>query len=106
MQFAGRQLVPERLVDTLLALHAVLAGEFGADHEGLEVLAVAIEFQVFAGHAGKDELFDLFGVHRVQALSFQPRFNRCNVSSDTATKQATTTARLLSGATSETPKKP
>ena len=90
----------------LLTLHAVLADEFGADDKGREMLAVAIEFKVFAGHAGKDELFDLFGVHRVQALSFQPRFSRCSVSRDTAAKQATTTARLVSGATSETPKKP
>lgn len=106
MQFAGCELVLERPVDMLLALHAVFAGELGADDERLEMLAIAIEFKVFARHPGKDELFDLFGVHRVQALNFQPRFSKLSVSSDAAVKQATTTIRLTSGATSETPKKP
>jgi len=90
----------------LLALHAILAGEFGADDNRLEVLAVAIEFEMFAGHAGADKLLDMFRVHLGQALSFQPRFSKPSVRMDTATKQATTTARLVSGATSETPKKP
>ena len=106
MQLPGGELFLEYPIDVLLALYAVLAGEFGADHEGLKMLAVAIESEVLASHAGQDELFDLFGVHRVQALSFQPRFSRFSVSRDTAAKQATTTIRLTSGATSETPKKP
>ena len=90
----------------LLTLHAVLADEFGANDKGREMLAVAIEFKVVADHAGAYKFFDLFGMHRVQALSFQPRFNRCSVNRETAAKQAATTVRLLSGATSETPKKP
>jgi len=90
----------------LLALHAALAGKFIAHYGRHKVLAVTIEFEVFAGHASEYQLLDLFRVHHVQPLNFQPCFNRRRVSMDTAAKQATTTARLISGATSETPKKP
>lgn len=106
MQFAGRQLGLQRLINALLALDAALAGEFVADDGRLEVLAIAVEFEVFANHPGKDELLDLVGVHLRQFLSFQPRFSRCSVRNDTTEKQATTTVRLVSGGTSETPKKP
>ncbi len=95
------------LIDALLALHAILAGEFGTDHDRFEVVSVAVEGKVLAVHPGADDLFYLVGVHHVvQALSFQPCFSRRRVSRDTAVKQARTTARLVSGATSETPKKP
>ena len=106
MQFAGRKLVLERLIYVLLTLYAIFASELGADDERLEMLAIAIKFKVVTGHPGKNELFDLFGMHRVQALNFQPCFSNPSVNSDTAAKQATTTIRLSSGATSETPKKP
>jgi len=106
MQLAGCQLFLQGLVHTLLTLHAVLADKLAADNDGLKVLAVAVEFEKIAGHTGQDQLFDSFGVHRIQALSFQPRFNRLSVPQDTTAKQATTTIRLVSGATSETPKKP
>ena len=105
MQLPGRELFLEGLVHALLPLHAVFPDELGTDHEGLEMLAVAVEREMFAGHAGADEFLDLIGMH-VQALSFQPRLSSLSVSSDTPAKQAKTTARLTSGATSETPKKP
>ena len=63
MQLPGRELFLEGLIDTLLTLNAVLPDELGTDHERLEMLAVAIECKVLAGHAGKNKLFDLFGVH-------------------------------------------
>ena len=106
MQFPGGQLFLQGLVNTLLALHTILADEFAAYDDGLEMLAVTVEFEVVAVHAGEDELLDVFGMHRIQALSFQPRFSRLSVPQDTTAKQATTTSRLVSGATSETPKKP
>jgi len=106
VQLAARKLCLERLINTLLALHAVQAGELGADDQRLEVLAVAVEFELLAGHAGTDKLLNMFRIHFGQALNFQPRFSKLSVSKDTAAKQATTTARLNSGATSETPKKP
>lgn len=106
MQLARVELFLEYFVHVLLTLHAALAGKLIAHHSRHEMLAVTIEFEVFAGHAGEYQLLDLFRVHHVQPLNFQPSFNRRNVSMDTATKQATTTARLISGATSETPKKP
>jgi hypothetical protein len=49
MQFAGVEFCLEDLVHALLALHAALADEFGADDERLEMLAVAVEFEMFAG---------------------------------------------------------
>ena len=106
MQFPGGQLFLQGLVNTLLALHTILADELATHDDGLEMLAVAIQFEIIAGHAGQDELLDVFGIHLGQALSFQPRFNRLSVPQDTSAKQATTTIKLLSGATSETPKKP
>ncbi len=106
MQLPGIEFCLEDFVHVLLALDSALAGKFVADNQRLKVLTVTIEGEVFAGHAGANEFFDLFGMHRVQALSFQPRFSRFSVNNDTATKQATTTVRLISGATSETPKKP
>src|SRR5574343_290965 len=106
MQLPGVEFILQNLVYMLLALHAVLADELAAHDDGLEMMAIAVERQVFAGHAGEDELLDLVRVHHVQPLSFQPRFSRLSVSTDTAAKQAKTTARLVCGATSETPKKP
>lgn len=106
MQFAGRELFLERLIDTLLPLNAIFANKFCADDQRFEMLSIAIQGEMFAIHASEYELFDLVGVHWCQALSFQPRFNRLSVSKDTARKQDMTTARLVSGATSETPKKP
>ena len=107
MQFPGRQFFLEGLIDPLLTLDAIHAGKFGADHKGLEMLSIAVEGEMFAGHAGADEFLDLIGVHRsVQALSFQPRLSRLSVSRETTAKLARTTPRLISGAMSETPKKP
>ena len=106
MQLPGRQFFLQGLIHALLALHTILAHELATDDDGLEMLAVTIQFEIIAGHAGQDELLDMFGIHRGQALSFQPRFNRLSVPQDTSAKQATTTIRLYSGATSETPKKP
>ena len=106
MQFPGIQLFLQGLIHALLTLHAVLPDKFLTYYQGLKMLAIAIKFKLFTGHAGKDEFLDMVGMHHVQPLSFQPRFSRLNVAMDTAVKQATTTARLISGATSETPKKP
>ena len=106
MQLAGRKFFLECLIDTLLTLDAILTNEFSTDNQRFKMLSIAIQGEVFAIHASEYELFDLIGVHRCQALSFQPRFNRLSVSKDTARKQEMTTARLVSGATSETPKKP
>ena len=106
MQLAGRELFLECLIDTLLPLNAIFANKFCADDQRFEMLSIAIQGEMFAIHASEYELFDLVGVHWCQALSFQPRFNRLSVSKDTARKQDMTTARLVSGATSETPKKP
>ena len=106
MQLASRELFLERLVYALLALDAVFSDELSADNQRFKMLSIAIQHEMFAGHASEYELFDLIGVHCCQALSFQPRFNRFSVSKDTARKQEITTAKLVSGATSETPKKP
>ncbi len=106
MQLPGGELFLECLVDALLALHAIFADKLGADDQRLEMLAIAVQHKVIAGHACKDEFFDLIGMHLGQALSFQPRFKRLSVTSDTAMKQEMTTTRLVSGATSETPKNP
>ncbi len=57
------ELFLEGLVHALLALYPVLADEFGADDEGGEMLAVAVEFEMVANHSGLDELLDLVGVH-------------------------------------------
>gem|GEM_PF-4657923 len=106
MQFASRQLFLERLVHALLALDTILADKLGADDKSLEMLAIAIQFKVVAGHAGEDELLDQFGMHAYQFLSFQPRLSKASVNRLVTAKQTATTARLRSGATSETPKKP
>ncbi len=106
MQLTRCKLFLEGLVHPLLALDAILSDKFSADDQRFEMLSIAIQGEMFAGHAGEYEFFDLIGVHIGQALSFQPRFNRFSVNSDTARKQAKTTAKLVSGATSETPKKP
>src|SRR5687767_3095818 len=50
----------ERGVDELVALHAALAGKRGRDHQRLEVLAVADDFHVLAGQAGRDAGLDAF----------------------------------------------
>ena len=107
MKFAGIEFCLENFVHMLLTLHAIFADEFGADNEGGEMLAVAVEFEMVAVHPGEDELLDLFGMHHgVQPLSFQPRLRSCSVSPVTAAKQAKTAPKLSSGDTSETPKKP
>lgn len=106
MQLAGGQFFLQGFIHALLTLHTVLPDEFATHDDSLEMLAVAIEFEKIAGHTGQDQLLDMFGVHLGQALSFQPRFSRLSVPQDTTAKQATTTSRLVSGATSETPKKP
>ena len=106
MQFPGCELFLEGLVHALLALDAALSGKLSADNQRFKMLPIAIQGEMFAVHASEYELFDLIGVHWCQALSFQPRFNRFSVPQDTTAKQATTTIRLCSGATSETPKKP
>jgi hypothetical protein len=63
MQLPGRELFVERLINALLALDPAFADEFGAYHQGLEMLAIAIKGEMFAGHAGANEFFDLFGMH-------------------------------------------
>jgi len=105
MQLPGSELFLESLIDALLPLDTIFAAELGTDDQRLEMLSIAVQGEMFAGHAGEDEFFNLVGVH-CQALSFQPRWSRRSVSSEMAVKQATTTSRLVSGATSETPKKP
>ncbi len=106
MQLTRVEFFLQYFVHMLLTLNAALASKFSTYHRRLEMLTIAIEVEIFAGHASENKLLDLFGVHHVQPLSFQPRLSRRRVSMDTAAKQATTTARLVSGATSETPKKP
>src|SRR5574343_303005 len=107
MQFAAIEARLEDLIDPLLALHTALADELIADDQCVKMMPVAVEFKVGTIHPGEDELFDLIGVHhRVQPLNFQPRRRSSSVSKETAAKQTTTTLRLFSGETSETPKKP
>lgn len=65
MQFAAGQLGMQGLMNALLPLNAILAGKFGADDQRDKMLSIAIEFQVFAGHASENELLDLIGVHEV-----------------------------------------
>ena len=62
MQFPGRQLFLESLINPLLTLDAIHADKFGTDHEGLEMLSIAVKGEMFAGHAGEYEFFDLVGV--------------------------------------------
>ena len=64
MQLASRKLFFESLINPLLALDAILANKFATHDDGLKMLAVAVQFEIVAGHAGQDELFDMFGVHR------------------------------------------
>ena len=64
MQFPGRQFFLQGLVHPLLALDAILANKFAAHDDGLKMLAVTVQFEIVAGHAGQDELLDMFGVHR------------------------------------------
>src|SRR5574343_172241 len=73
VQFPSRQFFLQGLIHALLALHTILADEFAAHNDSLEMLAVAIQFEIITGHAGQNELLDEFRVHRGQALSFQPR---------------------------------
>ena len=63
MQFTGRELFLERLIDMLLALDPAFANEFGAYHQGLEMLAIAIKGEMVAGHAGENEFFYLVRMH-------------------------------------------
>jgi hypothetical protein len=63
----------------LLALHAVLADKFALTMMASKCWPSPSRDEVFAGHAGEDELLDLVGVHHFQALSFQPRFSRFSV---------------------------
>src|SRR5574343_452306 len=65
MQFPGIQFFLQGLIHALLTLHTAHPGKFVTDHEGLKVLAIAIQLQVFAGHASKDQLLDMVGVHHV-----------------------------------------
>lgn len=65
MQFAAGQLGMQGLMNALLPLNAVLPGKFGTDDQRNKMLAIAIEFQVFAGHAGENELLDLIGMHEI-----------------------------------------
>jgi len=53
----------QNLVNVLLALHTIFANELGTDQQGLKMLAIAIEFEMLAGHAGEYELLDLIRVH-------------------------------------------
>ncbi len=63
MQFAAIEMRLEQAIDVLLTLDAIFAGKFGADQQRLKMLAIAIEFEMLAGHTGEDELFDLIRVH-------------------------------------------
>ncbi len=72
MQFATIEMRLEQTIDVLLTLDTIFSYELGADQQRLEMLAIAIEFQVLAGHASENELFDLIGVHEIQVLNFQP----------------------------------
>jgi hypothetical protein len=51
----------ERVVDQAVLLHHVLAAKLGADDDGLEMLAVAIELDVIARQLLGDPAFDVFG---------------------------------------------
>src|SRR5690606_25059573 len=51
----------QRLVDSLVAGQRALALEDGADDQGLEVGAVAVDFKVFAGQVVGDVLADVVG---------------------------------------------
>src|SRR6185437_13046857 len=53
--------IAQRLVDALMACHAVLAFEFGRHDGSEEMLAVALDFQVRAGQTGGDVLLDFSG---------------------------------------------
>lgn len=63
MQLSGRELIFKRLINTLLALDSAFTDEFGAYHQGLEMLTIAIKGEMFAGHADANKFFDLFGMH-------------------------------------------
>jgi hypothetical protein len=107
VQFAGGEFFLQRLVNMLLALHAALAGKFVADSQPPQNVVRHHRGQVVAGHAGENEFFDLYrGASWFRLLISSPASAGFSVSTDTAAKQAKTTPRLISGATSETPKKP
>lgn len=63
MQLAGSQFGLQRLVNTLLALDTIFSDELRANHNRQKMLAITIEFKMFADHTGQDKLFDLIGMH-------------------------------------------
>lgn len=63
MQLTTREFFLEGLINPLLALNAALASKFGTDHDGLEMLTIAIKGKMFAGHTGENKFFNFFGMH-------------------------------------------
>ena len=63
MQLASGQFVLQRQVNALLTLDSIFPNELRAHHDSQKMLAIAIEFKMFAGHASQDKLFDLIGMH-------------------------------------------
>src|SRR5688500_14893005 len=96
----------ERAIDQLVALDAAFAGELRRDDHGLEVLAVADDFDVLAGESALDAALHAFGSDHVQVLNLYPDLSSKRHADATATKAIATSARLTPGVTSEAPKKP
>ena len=109
MDFLAHALA-ERGIDHLMALDAALAGELPADHERLEMLAVADHFDVLAGEPAFDSLLDAFRSDQWRfsfyVLSLYPDLSSKRQTDATAANAAATSARLMPGATSAAPKKP
>ena len=107
MQYTGVEMPLEHGIDALLTLHAVLADKFGADDHRFKVVTVTFDGQVFAWQTLAQQGFGGLGVnHEDQFLRLEPRCSRASVKTVTMAKAVVTTARLIWGATSDTPKKP
>src|SRR5213075_1923094 len=65
MYLVGTHSLTQRGVNPLMALDQALAFEFGGDHHGAPVAAVAGHFEMFAGKARGDEGLKFFGCHQV-----------------------------------------
>src|SRR5687768_5407249 len=93
----------ERRVHHLVALHAAAPGEAGADHQRLEVLAVADHLDMLAGQACLDAGFYAVWRHH---RNWYPDRRRKRQRNDTTKRLARTTARRRPGEKSATPKRP
>ena len=54
MQLPGSELFLESLIDALLPLDTIFAAELGTDDQRLEMLSIAVQGEMFAGHAGEE----------------------------------------------------